>query len=126
MTNAYDPARQPNGQFAPGNPGRRVGSRNKLSRRIVNSVLTDFEEHQDEILRRLRSAYLPRYVALVGKLLPREDNVVGLELDDLSDAEMAQVVLGVQLALRRIEEGVGSLADLESAVLTLPAAAPAP
>jgi hypothetical protein len=37
--------RLPNGKFATGNPGRRRGSRNRASHRVVMSILEDFESH---------------------------------------------------------------------------------
>ena len=74
------------GRFAKGGPGRPPGARNKLSRRIVATVLKDFEAHHLEVLRTLRRDFLTAYVTLVGRLLPRDH-----ALDDLEDAEPLEV-----------------------------------
>ncbi len=97
--------RTPNGAFAPGNPGRRRGSANKLSRRIVATVLADFEKHHLEILRTLRQDFLAQYVGLLGKLLPRE-NV----LDDSEDAEPLAVA-PEKLALDQQSQALAMVAD---------------
>ncbi|HVN00432.1 MAG TPA: hypothetical protein VMT68_09470 [Caulobacteraceae bacterium] len=35
--------RDAHGRFAPGNPGRAFGSRNRISRRVARAILRDFE-----------------------------------------------------------------------------------
>jgi hypothetical protein len=63
--------RDAGGRFAPGNPGRPVGAVGKASARVSHAILADFETHQDELLPRLRKWFVPQYVALISRLLPR-------------------------------------------------------
>jgi hypothetical protein len=63
--------RDAGGRFAPGNPGRPVGAVGKASARVSHAILADFETHEDELLPRLRKWFVPQYVALISRLLPR-------------------------------------------------------
>jgi hypothetical protein len=64
------PARQANGRFGPGNPGRRLGSRNKLTQRLVTSILADFERNRETVLSHLRAEHAAAYARLVARFLP--------------------------------------------------------
>jgi len=64
------PARLANGRFGPGNPGRRPGSRNKLTQRLVTAILADFERNRETVLRRLRDDHAVAYARLVARFLP--------------------------------------------------------
>jgi hypothetical protein len=112
------PERDVNGRFARGNPGRPFGSRNRVSKRVARAILRDFEANQAELLPRMRDWFLPQYVALVGRLLPRPVEDGGApELDALSEAEMARLLADARAAMARIDAGQGTLADLEAALL---------
>lgn len=119
MTEKIDgpPWRETSGKFGPGNPGRPFGSRNRLSKRVARSILRDFESHQDELLERLRRWFVPQYVQLVSRLLPKQLEVGGVELDSLDEAEVLRLIGAARAALDAIEAGGGSLADLEAALL---------
>jgi len=65
------PARLTNGRFRPGNPGRRLGSRNKLTQRLVMSILADFERNRETVLSHLRSEHAAAYARLVARFLPQ-------------------------------------------------------
>jgi hypothetical protein len=109
--------RHANGRFGPGNPGRRPGSRNRASHRAVLAILDDFEMHQEQVLGRLREFFTPHYIDIVSRLLPRQIEVAAPDLDSYSEAEIAHVVRQARSALDRIEEGRGSLIELESALV---------
>ena len=64
-------ARDAHGRFAAGNPGRPFGTRNRVSKRVARAILRDFETNQDDLLPRLRRWFLPQYVQIVSRLLPR-------------------------------------------------------
>ena len=64
--------RDARGRFAPGNPGRPFGTRNRVSARVARAILAEFEVNQDDTLLRLRRWFLPQYVAMVSRLLPRD------------------------------------------------------
>jgi hypothetical protein len=105
---AAGPVRDVHGRFAPGSGGRPPGARNRVSGRVARMILADFEAHQDELLPRLRRWFLPQYLALVGRLLPRggvDDEGAGP--DGLGEAELARLV-GEAMALQRAEEGSGT------------------
>ena len=106
--------RDANGRFLPGAPGRPHGARGKASRAVAQAILADFAANQDEVLPRLRRWFLPQYVALIGRLMPRggdEDFVAGLE-----GVDAERLMAAAKVALARIEAGEGTLAELEAAL----------
>jgi hypothetical protein len=106
------------GRFVAGNPGRPFGSRNRVSKRVARAILRDFEAEQHELLPRLRKWFLPQYVSLVARLLPRvNESGDGVDLDAEGEVETASMVAALRAALDRVEAGEASLADLESAML---------
>src|ERR1700730_8312029 len=110
--------RDAHGRFTAGNSGRPFGSRNRVSKGVARAILADFEAHKDEILPKLRRWYAPQYVSLVARLLPRVDESgAGAELDALDAAQTQAIAAAMRAALERLEAGVGSLAELESALL---------
>jgi hypothetical protein len=110
-------ARDPLGRFAAGNPGKPLGSRNRISKRVARAILRDFEAHQHELLPRLRRWHAPLYVTLVSRLLPRTCESGGVELDEpMGEAEMARMVARMRSALDLAEAG-GGLEALEAAWL---------
>ena len=117
QNNDIAPWREASGRFGSGNPGRPFGSRNRLSKRVARAILRDFESHQDELLERLRRWFVPQYVQLVSRLLPKQMEVGGVELDSLDEADVLRLIGDARAALDAIEAGGGSLADLEAALL---------
>jgi hypothetical protein len=90
------PARYTNGRFGPGNPGRRPGSRNQASRRVVMAILEHFERNREGILDRLGNGYTPAYAGLLGRLLPRQVELAPSFVDDVSDGEIDRMLSGVR------------------------------
>ncbi len=111
------PWRDANGRFTPGNRGRPFGARNRVSKRVTLAILRDFETHQDEVLAKLRRWFIPQYVQMVSRLLPRPVDGGGAELDSLDETEVTRLLADARAALDRIEAGGGSLEDLEAALL---------
>jgi len=111
--------RDANGRFTPGGgTGRRFGSRNRLSKRVARSILRDFETNQGELLPRARRWFLPQYLTLISRLMPKLAEEGGPNLDLPGDgAEAAAMIAEVRQALARIDAGEGSAADLEAALL---------
>jgi hypothetical protein len=105
------------GRFVAGNPGRKLGSRNRVSKRVAQRILADFELNQGELLERSRRWFLPQYLQLIARLLPRQAEAEGLDLDSIGPDEAAAVVAAVRAAADRFEAGVGSIEDLEAALL---------
>ncbi|HVN00431.1 MAG TPA: hypothetical protein VMT68_09465 [Caulobacteraceae bacterium] len=70
------------------------------------------------MLDKLKRWYVPQYVALLSRLLPRaSDAAQEPELDELDAAERARVIGEARAALDRIEAGEATLAELEAALL---------
>jgi hypothetical protein len=104
-------------RFAAGNAGRPFGSRNRASKRVARTILRDFAANQAEVLPRLRRWFLPQYVQLISRLLPRQTEEGGAELETLSEVELASLLVATRVALDRIEAGEGSIGELEAALL---------
>jgi len=109
--------RDANGRFTPGSGGRPFGTRNRVSKRVARAILRDFEASQDVLLPRLRKWHLPQYVSLISRLLPRQTEAGGLELEELGEVELATVLVELRAAMDRIEAGSGSPEELEAALL---------
>jgi hypothetical protein len=92
MSDTPAPARQANGRFGSGNPGRPAGARNRVSHRAAMAILEDFELHKDDVLKRLRVYHTPAYFAILNRLLDRELRNETPTLDDRDEAELARVV----------------------------------
>jgi hypothetical protein len=120
MENGHDDTahwRGADGRFGPGNPGRPLGARGRASRRVARAILSDFEANQEDLLPRLRRWFVPQYVQLVTRLLPRQSEDGASEPEALSEAQLARLISDARAALDRIEAGGGSLGDLEAALL---------
>src|SRR5579885_2603178 len=109
--------RQANGRFAPGNPGRPFGTQNRMSKRVARALLRDFEANQHELLPRLRRWFIPQYIQIVARLLPKPEHLGGEEIEGLDEVETAALIAAARAAMARIDAGHGSLADLEAALL---------
>lgn len=83
------PARDTNGRFLPGHGGRPPGARNRMSQRIARGLLRHHEEHEAEILERLRRSYTAEFMRLVGRVaaIGPEDT---LDLEPLPPEEVAR------------------------------------
>ena len=102
------------GRFAPGNPGRRLGSRNRVSVRVARTLLRDFEANQVELLVRLRRWHLPQYVQVISRLLPRDGQEGGgVEGEGVGEA---LTLADLRALLDQVEAEGGTLADLEGVI----------
>ena len=113
----FPPVRDGKGRFVAGNPGRVLGSRNRMSKRSARRVLRDFEASFDDVLPRMKRWFLPQYMSLIFRLLPRVNESGGVDLDENDEIEMATTIAEVRAALDRIEAGKATFEDLENAFL---------
>ena len=111
------PVRDGRGRFVAGNPGRVLGSRNRMSKRSARRVLRDFEASFDDVVPRMKRWFLPQYMSLIFRLLPRVNETGGVDLDATDEIEMATTIADVRAALDRIEAGKATFEDLENAFL---------
>lgn len=117
FSSAPSPAtgRAPNGRYTKGAPGRPPGATNRLSRRIVETILKDFEAHQANVLSHLRNDYVTAYIALVGRLLPKA--TVYEEAEEAEPLEVDPETLANDrylTALKQLTDGEFGLEDFLS------------
>lgn len=98
------------GRFVTGNigGGRRKGSRNKLGEQFIDDVYAEWQEHGPATLQRMRAEDPGAFVRVVAGILPKEV-VVKDELSDVSDDELAALVIAAREALGRREGGGDAL-----------------
>jgi hypothetical protein len=125
-SNDRGPARYANGRFGPGNPGRRLGSRNRVSTRVSLAILEHFEGRQDEVLEKLARSYVTDYIRLVARLLPRPPRDDAPDLVEVTDEEAIHIAADVRAALDRVEAGEAGLEEVEAALLGIARKAPGP
>jgi hypothetical protein len=111
------PARHPDGRFGPGNPGRPLGSRNRMSKQIALGLMHHYAAHEAEILENLSRYYLADYMRLIGRLLPRAPANDAPDVEIMPPEDVTHVTRAVRRALNRIETGQGSLAEVEAALM---------
>jgi hypothetical protein len=111
------PVRDRQGRFLAGNPGRPFGSRNRMSKRLARAILRDCEGELDELLPRMRRWFLPQYIGLVARLLPKVNEFGGIDLDASDEIEVASVIRDVKATLEMVERGEATFEDLENAML---------
>ena len=68
--NDYESTRGEDGRFGRGNPGRQLGSQNRIPSRVAQRILHDFEENADEIMREYRKD-LRLHVRYMAMVMPR-------------------------------------------------------
>jgi hypothetical protein len=67
-----DVVRDERGRWAPGNPGRPLGSRNTLAARVLDTFLKDFEAHGAPALVAVREKSPIDYWRIATQLLPQQ------------------------------------------------------
>lgn len=118
------PGRLANGQFTVGNPGRRAGSRNRASHRMVMAILSDFERNAPELLAHLRARYPAAYFDTLVRLAPMLMAVGGdVCAEDWTDSEAAQIVYRARQVLAAAPNPHAALAELEQVLSVGPATA---
>jgi hypothetical protein len=89
-TDPYGAARKPDGTFAPGNPGKPKGSRNKLAEAFITDMQADWEQNGAAVIETVRSEKPDVYLKVVASILPRDLNVNINPLEEADDAELVQ------------------------------------
>ena len=84
---------------------------------MATAILQDFEDNQDQLLADLRTYKMTIYTRLVTHLLPKSVEIGLPDYADFSDAEVADKIEDLRLALDIVANGEGTLHDVES-VLT--------
>jgi hypothetical protein len=82
---------------------------------MVILILEHFERNRDNILDRLAQYHTPAYGALIANLLPRQVELTTSTLDDVSDADIVQMIAGGRNTLgRSVSDPRGTLIQLEA------------
>lgn len=87
--------------FAPGNPGRPKGSRNKLGEAFIEALHDDFQEHGVTAITSMRGADPGGYVRVIASLLPKE-----FKIETTSDLTDEQLDARIRQLAGLIEVGV--------------------
>lgn len=77
-------------RFKPGNPGRPKGARNQLTENFVKALNDDFMQHGVSAIETVRAEKPDQYLKVIASLVPKDVNLTVNNLDDLSDAELAE------------------------------------
>lgn len=88
-----------NTRFAPGNPGRPKGSRNKLGEAFIAAMHDDFVQHGPQVIETVRIEKPDQYLKVVASILPKELNIKTDAFDGLSDEQLAALVVAARSAL---------------------------
>lgn len=92
--------RDAQGRFLAGGPGRPLGARNRISRRIGLALLRHYEGNEPEILSRLMNlSHFPIFMRLVGRMLPQGPLEDDLDLSAFSPEDLEQATCAVRDAL---------------------------
>lgn len=97
LASGDEPAvRDGNGRFLTGNNGggRKKGSRNRLTETFLAAIETDFAEHGQEALAKLRDSDPAVYLRIVASLVPRDlvlKREQELDFSDMSHEELAEL-----------------------------------
>ena len=71
-----------------GSGGRQAGSKNKLHAKVFDSLLKEWEEHGDEVLRIVRMEKPDVWLRVVTSVLPREVMFTDDRISQLTDDEI--------------------------------------
>ena len=89
--------RHPNGHFMKGSGGRKAGSRNKLQAKVFDSLLREWKDHGDDVLRIVRIEKPDVWLRVVTSLLPREVMFTDDRISQLTDEELSDYLAALPL-----------------------------
>lgn len=96
--------------FQPGNPGRPKGSKNKLADAFVADLHDDWLEHGKDVIAVVRAEKPDQYMKVIASIIPKDHNVNVSNVDDLSDAELAERIRNLATTLAPfLSEGTGDV-----------------
>lgn len=107
------PKRDERGQFiqgASGNPaGRPKGSRPALAEAFLADVYAEWQEQGRAAVKAMIDDRPGDFVKVVASLMPKDVNLNVSPMDDLTDGELADLIVGIRhlIAASGVEEGGG-------------------
>jgi hypothetical protein len=107
------PTKDDKGRFVTGNigGGRPKGSRNKLAEAFTQALHDDFLEHGEIVIATVRAEKPDQYLKVIASLVPKDVNLNVNNLDDLSDAELAERIQSLATTLAPFLAGGTGNAD---------------
>jgi hypothetical protein len=109
MSGGPRPLHDASGRFARGNPGRRKGSRNRMTNQLALGLLDDFALNEAANIETMRRWYFPQYVQLMARFIPREAARPRPDFADYAPEETARVLAAARMALEAAERGEAGL-----------------
>jgi hypothetical protein len=89
--------RAPWGPGQSGNPaGRPKGSRNRLGGAFVSDLYADWQQHGPAVIEQVRLSRPNDYLRVVASLVPREVEVEGWSIQELSDEALLDLIVALQ------------------------------
>src|SRR5262245_23528662 len=112
-----------------GGPGRPRGSRAKLSELATEMLRADFEQHGEDVIRRVRERKPEVYLASIVSLLPKQQEKIESPLIDITDEELEQLEQHLRevraKTIKRLELVAGTGLEGNGAAADVPPIAPA-
>lgn len=101
MTDRPVPQKVEKGRFVTGNigGGRPKGSRNKLAEAFTLALHDDFMEHGEVVIATVRAEKPDQYLKIIASLVPKDVNLNVNNLDEMSDAELAERIQSLATTL---------------------------
>lgn len=87
--------------FKPGNaggPGRKKGSKNRLSEDFVSALQADFAEHGSAAIVQTRTERPNEYLKIIASILPKDVNLNVNEYDELTDDQLIERIRSLESA----------------------------
>ena len=98
-------------RFKPGNPGRPKGSRNKLAEAFTQALHDDFMEHGETVIATVRAEKPDQYLKVIASLVPKDVNLNVNNMDEMTDAELAERIQSLATTLAPFIAGGTGNAD---------------
>lgn len=113
MTERQKPEQDEKGRFISGNigGGRPKGARNKLAEAFTQALHDDFMEHGEVVIATVRAEKPDQYLKVIASLVPKDVNLNVNNLDEMSDAELAERIQSLASTLAPFLAGGTGNAD---------------
>lgn len=100
-------------RFAPGNPGRPKGARNKLGEAFIEALNDDFSKHGVQAIIEVRETKPDQYLKVIASLMPKDVNLnITDDTSEMSDDELAERIQRLTAAVAPfLDRRTGSAAE---------------
>lgn len=98
-------------QFKPGNPGRQVGSRNKLGEDFIAALANDFSKNGVKAIEKVRTDRPDVYLKVIAQIVPKELTIKTDVFDGFTDEQLTAILLAARAALGPLASGRDDLGE---------------